>query len=87
VCHRYGFFEPPFVKDIAQEIIIWERNHSTLLARFHALIKRIVDVVQDSVNQQVEVIWDGQELLRITKQIGDGRTALPPDMCTVCESI
>jgi hypothetical protein len=75
------------VKNIEQEIITWERNHYTLLARFHALIKRIVDVVQNSVNQQVEVIWDGQGLLRITKQIGDGRRALPPDMCTVCESI
>jgi len=39
-----------------------------------------VDVVRDSEDQQCEVSWDGEGLLRITKQIGEGRKALPSDV-------
>ncbi|KAK4988333.1 hypothetical protein LTR66_007345 [Elasticomyces elasticus] len=54
---KYGFdlFNNPKVKDIGQEVIRWDNNNSALLARFHALVKRIVGVVRDSDQQQCEI--------------------------------
>ena len=78
--HRSGLFDKPMVKDVRQEVSRWENGNSALLARFHALVKRIVDVVRDSDQQQCEISWDGQGPLRITKQIGEGRRALPSDL-------
>ena len=57
-----------------------KRDNSTLLARFHLLVQRIIDVVRESDNQQVEVSWGGQGPLCIIKQIGEGRKALPSEV-------
>jgi hypothetical protein len=46
--HQFGLFDKPKVKDVRQEVIQWENGNSALLARFHALVKRIVDVVRDT---------------------------------------
>jgi len=78
--HRYGMFNNPKVDDVRQLVVNWQKDNSALLGRFHAVIKRIVDVVRDSDEQQVEVSWDGQGPLLITKQIGEGRRALPSDL-------
>jgi hypothetical protein len=58
--HQSGLFDKPEVKDVRQEVIRWENGNSILLARFHALVKRIVDVVRNSDQQQCEVSRDGQ---------------------------
>ncbi|ERF72669.1 hypothetical protein EPUS_09259 [Endocarpon pusillum Z07020] len=84
--HQFGLFDKPKVKDISQEVIQWEKDNSTLLARFHALIDRIVKVVRDCDQQQCEVSWDGQGPLCVTKQIGEVRRALPPDLLHVLEA-
>lgn len=84
--HEYGLFDKPKVKDIRQEVIRWENDNSALLARFHALIKRIVDVARDSDRQQYEISWDGQGPLHITEQIGEVRRALPPDLLKILEA-
>ncbi|KAF7503667.1 hypothetical protein GJ744_003396 [Endocarpon pusillum] len=84
--HQFGLFDKPKIKDIRQEVIRWENDNSTLLARFHALITRIVEVVRDSDQQQCEVSWDGQGPLCVTKQIGEVRRALPPDLLHVLEA-
>ena len=84
--HQFGLFDKPKVKDIRQEVIRWENDNSTLLARFHALINRIVEVVRDSDQQQCEVSWDGQGPLFVTEQIGKVRRALPPDLLHVLEA-
>jgi hypothetical protein len=78
--HTFGLFDRPEVKDVRHDVSRWEIDNSALLARFHALVKRIVDVVRDSDNQQCEASWDGQGPLCITEQIGEGRRALPPDL-------
>lgn len=78
--HKFGVFDDPKVKDVRQQVLDWESRNSDLLARFHAVIKRIVDAVRDSKDQQCEVSWDGEGPLRITKQIGGGRRALPSDV-------
>lgn len=83
--HQSGLFDNPEVKDIKQEVIRWENANSVLLARFHALVKRIVDVVRDSDEQQCEISWDGQGPLCITKRNGDGRRALPSDLLHLWE--
>lgn len=83
--HQFGLFDEPKVKDVRQEVIRWENDNSALLARFHALVKRIVDVVRDSDQQQCEVSWDGQGPLCVTKQIGEGRRALPSDLVHLLE--
>ncbi|KFY57219.1 hypothetical protein V496_06493 [Pseudogymnoascus sp. VKM F-4515 (FW-2607)] len=79
--HRYGLFDQPKVEDVRQLVIGWQKDNSTLLGRFHAILRRIVDVVRDSDEQQLEVSWDGQGPLLITKQVGKGRKALPSDLC------
>lgn len=78
--HRSGLFDKPEVKDVRQEVLQWENDNAALLARFHAVVKRIVDVVRDSDQQQCEVSCDGQGPLVVTKQIGEGRRALPSDL-------
>jgi len=83
--HQRGLFNKPEVKDIRQDIMRWEKDNSASLELFHALIKRIVDVVRASDQQQCEVSWDGQGPLRITEQIGKGRRALPPDLLSLLE--
>jgi hypothetical protein len=83
--HQSGLFDKPKVKDVRQEVIEWENDNSALLARFHALVKRIVDVVLDSDQQQCEVSWDGQGALFVTKQIGELRRALPSDLLHLLE--
>jgi hypothetical protein len=83
--HQSGLFDKPKVKDVRQEVIEWENDNSALLARFHALVKRIVDVVRDSDQQQCEVSWDGQGTLCVTKQIGEVRRALPSDLLHLWE--
>lgn len=83
--HQFGLFDKPKVKDVRQEVIRWENDNPALLARFQALVKRIVDVVRDSDQQQCEVSWDGQGPLFITKQIGQVRRALPPDLVHLLE--
>lgn len=75
--HKFGVFENPEVQDVRGEVLAWEENNSNLLARYHAVVKRIVDVVRDSEDKQCEVSWDGEGPLLITKQIGTGRRALP----------
>jgi len=85
--HSYGLFRNPSVKDVRQDVLAWQDSNSTTLGRFHALIKRILDVVRDSVNQQIEVSWDGQGPLLITEQIGEGRRVLPPDLYCHWENI
>lgn len=78
--HQNGLFTPPLVKNVRQDVLAWEQDNAALLGRFHALIRRILDVVRDSSNQQVEVSWDGQGPLRITEQVGGARRALPEDL-------
>ncbi|KAE9364907.1 hypothetical protein N431DRAFT_549309 [Stipitochalara longipes BDJ] len=78
--HRYGLFNQPEVKDVRQLVLDWQKNNPGLLSRFHAVLRRIVDVVRDSDEQQLEVSWDGQGPLLITKQVGEGRRSLPPDL-------
>lgn len=68
--HQYGLFDKPRVKDVRQKVIDWENSKSARLARLHALIKRIVDVVRDSDQQQCEVSWDGQGPLFIIYKAG-----------------
>lgn len=75
--HKFGVFENPEVEDVRGEVLAWEENNSNLLARYHAVVKRIVDVVRDSEDKQCEVSWDGEGPLLITKQVGTGRRALP----------
>ncbi|KFZ16934.1 hypothetical protein V502_04821 [Pseudogymnoascus sp. VKM F-4520 (FW-2644)] len=78
--HRYGLFDQPKVEDVRQLVISWQKDNLALLSRFHAILRRIVDVVRDSDEQQLEVSWDGQGPLLITKQVGKGRRALPSDL-------
>ncbi|CZS93214.1 uncharacterized protein RAG0_03597 [Rhynchosporium agropyri] len=78
--HEFGLFDKPGVTSVAEDILKWQKANSSLLARFHALLKRIVDVVTDTKHTEFEISWDGQGPLCITKQIGEGRTALPSDL-------
>lgn len=78
--HTQGLFDNPEIKDIRQDVLQWERDNSAILARFHAVISRIGDVVRDSDSKQCEVSWDGQGSLLVTGQIGEPRRALPSDL-------
>lgn len=78
--HQFGLFDNPKVEDVRGQVRAWESRNSKLLAKFHAVIKRIVEVVRDSECQQCEVSWGGQGPLLITKQIDPVRKALPLDV-------
>ena len=84
--HQFGLFDKPEVKDVRGDVIRWENDNSALLARFHALVKRIVDVVLDSDQKQCEVSCSGQGHLKITKQIGQGRRALSSGLWHLLET-
>ena len=78
--HKFGVFDNPKVEDVTGQVHAWESRNSDLLAKFHTIVKRIVNVVRDSEGQQCEVSWGGQGPLLITNQIGPGRKALPSDV-------
>lgn len=83
--HNFGLFDKPEVEDVREKVLVWEKTNCILLGRFHALLKRIVDVVRDSEKKQCEVSWDGEGPLHITEQIGEGRRALPSDLVQLLE--
>ena len=85
--HEFGLFTKPKVTSVRDEVLKWQKDKSEDLARFHALVRQIVDVVRDSSGCQFEVSWDGQGPLSITEQIVEGRNALPTDLSTLWESI
>jgi uncharacterized membrane protein len=78
--HRYGLFNQPKVEDVRQLVLDWQKNNPGLLGRFHAVVRRIVDVVRESNEQQLEVSWDGEGPLLVTQQVGEGRRAFPSDL-------
>jgi hypothetical protein len=85
--HQFGLFDRPEVKDVRQQVETWQKNNLGLLGRFHAVLRRIVDVARDSDKQQLEVSWDGQGPLLITEQVGIGRRALPSDLRDLCGEV
>ncbi|TVY17683.1 hypothetical protein LARI1_G004622 [Lachnellula arida] len=85
--HEFGLFTGPKVKSVRDSVLKWQKDNSSDLARFHALVKRIVDAVRDADGQQFEISWDGQGDLCITKQIAEGREALPIDLSVLWQSI
>jgi hypothetical protein len=78
--HEYGLFDRPKVSDVKQQVLDWEKRNTGLLGRYHAIVKRILDIVRDSDDRQVEVSWDGKGPLRITKQIEPGNRVLPAEL-------
>jgi len=85
--HDLGLFTKPKVIPVRDDVLKWQQNNSNDLARFHALVKRIVDVVRDSESRQFEISWDGKGPLCITKQVIEGRNALPADLSALWGSI
>jgi len=85
--HESGLFNKPKITTVREDILKWEQDNSNDLARFHALVRRIVDVVRDADGQQYEISWDGQGPLCITKQVVEGRNALPADLSELWVSI
>lgn len=77
--HQTGLFNKPATTRVSQAILDWEEENLPLLARLHALLKRITDVVRDS-DGPFEVSWDGEGPVLITKQTGEARHALPSDL-------
>lgn len=84
--HQFGLFSRPEVKDVREDINKWWVHNTATLGIFHSVIKRIMDTVRDAGKQQMEVSWDGDGPLRITEQIGEGRRALPENMCSHWET-
>jgi len=78
--HSRGLFNQPKVKDVRQLVLDWQKDKSGLLGRFHAVLRRILDVVRDSNEQQLEVSWDGEGPLLITQHVGEARRAFPSDL-------
>jgi hypothetical protein len=78
--HQFGVFNNPEVEDVRVQVKQWENKNGDLLGRFHAVVKRIVDVVRDSTHQQCEVSWDGEGPLLVSQQVGAGRRALPSNV-------
>jgi hypothetical protein len=84
--HRSGLFDKPEVKDVRQDIIKWEKDNSSILALFHAVVKRMVDVMRESGKVRYDIYWDGRGPLSITERIGEGERALPADLVSLLET-
>ncbi|KAI9640525.1 hypothetical protein NHQ30_011271 [Ciborinia camelliae] len=78
--HKYGLFNKPQVSNVKDKVLEWEKKNATLLSKFHVLVKRIMEIVQDSDNHRVEVSWDGKGPLRVTEQTRQGNRVLPTDL-------
>ncbi|KAF7879836.1 uncharacterized protein EAF02_008006 [Botrytis sinoallii] len=78
--HKSGLFDNPQVSNVKDKVLEWEKEHATLLSKFHVLLKRILEVIKDSKDDRVEISWDGKGPLRVTKQIGEGNRVLPSDL-------
>ncbi|KAH7348504.1 hypothetical protein BKA65DRAFT_476916 [Rhexocercosporidium sp. MPI-PUGE-AT-0058] len=84
--HEFGQFDKPAVASVKEDVLKWQKANSSLLARFHALTKRIVDTVKDTHTHRFEVSWDGEGPLCITEQLGEGRSVLPSDLLSLWNS-
>jgi hypothetical protein len=84
--HEFGLFNKPQVESIRKDILQWQNKNSSVLARLHALLKQIVDVVRDSDYEHFELSWNGIGSLLISKQIGEGRNPLPADLCELWQN-
>ncbi|RDW66352.1 hypothetical protein BP6252_09987 [Coleophoma cylindrospora] len=78
--HKFGKFNKPQVKDVKEEVLAWEKDNSNSVARFHATISHILNLMRDTKTQQCEISWDGKGPLQITAQLGEARRALPVDL-------
>lgn len=78
--NTFGVFNNPEIEDVREKISQWESKSADMLGRFHAVVKRIVDVVRNSDHQQCEISWNGEGPLLITQQTGAGRRALPSNV-------
>lgn len=78
--HEYGNFKKPGVEDLTDAVRKWETDNASPLARFHALVKRIIDTVRDAASQQCEVFYDGKGDVLVTEQVAPHRRALPDDL-------
>lgn len=78
--NTFGVFEDPQIKNVRQDVLNWQKDKSALLARYHGLIQRIIQVARNSPDQQLEVRWDSQGPLCIYKQVGNDKRVLPKDL-------
>ncbi|KAA8572097.1 hypothetical protein EYC84_002020 [Monilinia fructicola] len=67
--HEFGLFNKPQISNVKDKVLEWQGRNSTLLSKFHVLVKRIMEIVKDSEDNRVEVSWDGEGPLRVTEQI------------------
>jgi hypothetical protein len=84
--HTSGLFNKPKVECVHKDILQWQEKNSSVLARLHALLKLVVDIVRDSEYEHFELSWDGEGDLLISKQIGEGRNSLPVDLCELWQN-
>jgi hypothetical protein len=83
--HTYGLFDKPEVKNVHEEVLGWESDNASWLERYHALVRRIVDVARDSERGQLEIMWGGTGPLQVTEQIGEATRALPGELLQLWE--
>jgi hypothetical protein len=77
--HEYGLFNKPQVRDVRHDVSKWEQENSSLLARFHAPLKLVIESVRDA-DRPCEISWDGHGDILITEQVSTPRRALPTDL-------
>ena len=75
--HSFGLFDSPKIEDVKAKVFDWEQKNAHVLARFHAVLKNIIDIVMNSEVQQLAVYWDGEGPLEIIELEDQGKRALP----------
>lgn len=78
--HEFGLFNKPQISNVKDKVLEWQGRNSTLLSKFHVLVKRIMEIVKDSEDNRVEVSWDGEGPLRVTEQIKKENRVLPTEL-------
>jgi hypothetical protein len=82
--HQSGFFAPGEIqiKDVREEVKVWERNQATHLANLAALIHRMVDVVSGMPSAKFELRCHEVGRLEIREQLPDAGDILSPEART-----
>jgi hypothetical protein len=78
--HQSGFFAPSEIqiKDVREEVKLWERNQVTHLTRLAALLHEIVDLLASAPSGKVELRCCEAEKLEVKQQLADAGDVLSP---------
>jgi hypothetical protein len=80
--HKAGYFAPSEIqiKDVREDVRVWEKNQAANLARLAALVHRIVDIVSSTPSFKVELRCYEVEKLEVREKLFDAGDILSSEV-------